>query len=144
MVKVLCSFYFQVYSFFGNEIFIKTSFRVIISGIVLSKRISSTSHALMSRLLAPKLLMPRKSQVPTVGILPNKRSQLDRLSFGMGNPFGQRPGYCRIKGMFKSILPIVDRSTVYVILCFMNDIQVPILNAGDCKSKEPHKKLAAQ
>ena len=29
--------------------------------------------------------MPGKSQVPTVGILPNNRSQLGRLLFGNGN-----------------------------------------------------------
>ena len=34
-----------------------------------------------------KLLMPGKFQVLTVGFLPNNRSQLDRLSFGMGNSF---------------------------------------------------------
>ena len=34
------------------------------------------------------LLILEKSQVSTVGILPNNSSQLDHLSFSVGNPFG--------------------------------------------------------
>ena len=77
------------------------------------------------------MLMPGKSWVPIVGFLPNNHSQLDHLSFGMGNLSSKRPGYRRIKGNFKSILQVVARSTVYVILCFMEDKQVPKLNASD-------------
>ena len=40
------------------------------------KRTSLTNHALVALLLVLKLLGPRKSRVTTVGILPNKRSQL--------------------------------------------------------------------
>ena len=86
-VKMFQKFDFRVYSLFKNEILRKTSFIIITDEKILRKWISSTNHAVEALLLAPKLLMPRKSQVLIVGILPNKCSQLDRLSFGMGNPF---------------------------------------------------------
>ena len=54
----------------------QTIFRTITGGVILRKRDSSTSHALVVLLLAPKLLGLGKSQVEIVGILPNKRSQL--------------------------------------------------------------------
>ena len=43
------------------------------------------------------LMRPGKSQVSTVGILPNNHSQSARLLFGMGNPSGLRFGYRRVK-----------------------------------------------
>ena len=54
----------------------KIGFRTVTSGVILRKRASSSSHALVALLLAPKLLGPGKLQLTTVGILPNKRSQL--------------------------------------------------------------------
>ena len=54
----------------------QTIFRIVTGGVISRKRASLANHALVALLLASKLLGPGKSQVTTVGILPNKRSQL--------------------------------------------------------------------
>ena len=86
-VEALGTFFIRAYSFFRNEIFRKLSFRDITSGIVSSKWISPARHALAALLLAPKLLMPRKITGTDNRDYLQNRSQLDRLLFGMGNPF---------------------------------------------------------
>ena len=73
-VKMFWNFDFSFYCLFKNEILSKTSFITIIDETISIKWISSSSHELEALLLTPKLLMPRKSQLPTVGILPNNRS----------------------------------------------------------------------
>ena len=62
----------------------QTVFRTVTSGVISRKRDSLASHALVALLLAPKQLGPGKSQVTTVWILPNKRSQLYRYCLVWG------------------------------------------------------------
>ena len=54
----------------------QTIFRTVTGGVISRNRASSSNHALVTLLLVPKLLRPEKSKVTTIGILPNKRSQL--------------------------------------------------------------------
>ena len=61
-----------------------TGLRTVTGGEFSRKRISSANHALVALLLAPKLLSPGKYHVTTVGILPNKRSQLARYCLVWG------------------------------------------------------------
>ena len=64
-------------------------FKTVTGGVISRKRASMASHALVALLLAPKLLRPGRLQVTTVGILPNKRSQLARYCL----VWGIRPVY---------------------------------------------------
>ena len=121
------NFYFSVYSLFKNEILGKTSFIIITDNFFLRKWISSPSHVLEALLLAPKLLRLGKSQGKTVGILPNKRSQLGRycLVSGIRPVCGLTTvGQMKVKACFIGCKP-VHRSSVFFSFMFMYDMKVP-------------------
>ena len=71
--------------------------------------------------------MPGKSQVTAVGILPNKRSQLDRycLVWGIYPVFGlDTVGQITVKACFTGCSP-VHHLSVFFSFMFMYDMQVP-------------------
>ena len=73
------------------------------------------------------VLRPGKSQVTTVGILPNKSSQLARycLVWGIRQVYGPATvGQVTIKACFTSCSPI-HRLSVFFNFIFMYDMQVP-------------------
>ena len=85
----------------------QTIFRTVIGGVILRNRASSASHAPVAFLLEQKMLRPGKSQVTTVGILPNIRSQLDHycLVWGIHPVYGPATvGQVTIK-MFYQLRP---------------------------------------
>ena len=73
------------------------------------------------------MLRPRKSQVTTVGILPNKRSQLARycLVWGIHLFYGPATvGQVTVKACFTGCGPI-HRLRVFFSFMFTYDMQVP-------------------
>ena len=105
----------------------QTNFRTVTGGEILRKWTSSASHALAALLLAPKLLRPGKSQETTVGILPNKHSQLARYFL----VWGIRPvcspttvGQVMVKACFTGY-GAVHRLSVFFSLMIMYYMQVP-------------------
>ena len=64
------------------------------------------------------LLRPRKSQAITIGILPNKRSQLARYCLGWGIRSIYGPATV-VQVTIKVFLLVTTRSTVYIFSFFM-------------------------
>ena len=105
----------------------QTIFRIVTSGVILRKRASSASRALLALLLAPKLLVPGKYQVTIVGILPNKCSQLARYCLVWGSHLVYGPaivGQVTVKDYFTGCSP-VHHLSVFLVFMFMYDMQVP-------------------
>ena len=105
----------------------QTTFKTVTSGVILRKQASSSSHALVALLLAPKLLKPEKLQVTIVGILPNKRSQLYRycLVWGIRSVYGPATvGQVTIK-VFYRLRPDPSCIFFFSFFKFKYDVEMP-------------------
>ena len=79
------------------------------------------------------MLIPRKSQV---WILPNNHFQLARYCLVWGIRSISSPTTVELNESLILILSVAARPTIYVCFyCFVNDMQVPKLNADDQEAK---------